>query len=111
LLLHGYGGSARWWVRNLAPLARSHTVYALDLPGFGASRMPGRYTFSRVTKILAAWLDANDIASAAVVGHSMGGQVALLLAASHPAKVGALVLIAPRAYRLIRRYWASRARR
>jgi pimeloyl-ACP methyl ester carboxylesterase len=95
LLLHGYGGSARWWARNLAPLARSRTVYALDLPGFGASKMLGPYSFSRVTDLLAAWMDANGMQSADVVGHSMGGQLAMLLAAAHPAKVGALVLIAP----------------
>jgi pimeloyl-ACP methyl ester carboxylesterase len=95
VLLHGYGGSARWWARNLAPLARSHTVYALDLPGFGASRLSGSYSFSRVTELLASWMEANGITPAVVVGHSMGGQLAMLLAASHPAKVCALVLIAP----------------
>jgi pimeloyl-ACP methyl ester carboxylesterase len=95
LLLHGYGGSARWWARNLAPLARSHTVYALDLPGFGASRLLGPYSFGRVMELLASWMDANGITSAVVVGHSMGGQIAMLLAASHPAKVCALALIAP----------------
>lgn len=61
LLLHGYGGSARWWTRNLQPLAQAHTVYALDLPGFGASRMPVRYSFERVISLLATWLNTNGL--------------------------------------------------
>ncbi len=95
LLLHGYAGSAHWWVRNIAALARTHTVFALDLPGFGASRMPGRYTFARTVELLAAWMEANSIGCADVVGHSMGGQIAMLLAAAHTGRVRRLVLIAP----------------
>jgi pimeloyl-ACP methyl ester carboxylesterase len=95
LLLHGYAGTARWWVRNLAPLARVRTVYALDLPGFGASRMRGRYSFERVTDLLAAWMDTNQLGAADMVGHSMGGQLAMLLASRHTAHVRTLVLIAP----------------
>ena len=95
LLLHGYAGSARWWERNLLPLAEAHTVYALDLPGFGAARMPGPYTFERVVSLLAAWMEANGIGPAALVGHSMGGQVAMLLAAAYAERVRSMVLLAP----------------
>lgn len=95
LLLHGYSGSARWWTRNLQPLARAHAVYALDLPGFGASRMPASYTFAQAISLLAAWMDTNGIGPATIVGHSMGGQVAMLFAAQHPDHVRGMVLIAP----------------
>src|SRR5689334_4459056 len=42
LLLHGYGGSAHWWARNIEALGAVRRVYALDLPGFGRSQMAGR---------------------------------------------------------------------
>jgi pimeloyl-ACP methyl ester carboxylesterase len=95
LLLHGYSGSAYWWTRNLQPLARAHTVYALDLPGFGASRMPAPYTFARTISLVTAWMATNAVGPATIVGHSMGGQVAMLLAAQQPEQVHGLVLIAP----------------
>ena len=95
LLLHGYAGSARCWVRNLAPLAYTHTVYALDLPGFGASRMPGRYTLARAVDLLVAWMESNAIECADLVGHSMGGQITMLLAGAYPGRVRRMVLIAP----------------
>jgi pimeloyl-ACP methyl ester carboxylesterase len=95
LLLHGYSGSARSWVRNITQLARTHTVYALDLPGFGASRMPGRYTLARAVDLLAAWMESNAIGRADLVGHSMGGQITMLFAGMHPGSVRRMVLIAP----------------
>jgi len=95
VLFHGYGGNSRWWARNLAPLASRYTVYALDLPDFGASRMAGRYTFRRTIDGIATWIEAQHLGPAAIVGHSMGGHLALLLAARHPVHVRALVLIAP----------------
>jgi pimeloyl-ACP methyl ester carboxylesterase len=82
-------------VRSLAPLAREHTVYALDLPGFGASRMGGRYTFARAVQGIAGWMEAQRFAPAAILGHSMGGHLAVLLAARYPAYVRAMVVIAP----------------
>ncbi len=77
------------------PLAEMHTVYALDLPGFGNARMPSPYTFERVTALLATWMEANGIRSASVVGHSMGGQIAMLLAAAHAERIRSMVLLAP----------------
>jgi pimeloyl-ACP methyl ester carboxylesterase len=95
LLLHGYAGDAQWWRRNLRALARARTVYALDVPGFGASRLSGRYTFARSVNLLARWMDLHDLVPADIVGHSMGGQLAVLLAARHPERVRRLVLLAP----------------
>ena len=95
LLLHGYAGDAQWWRRNLQALARTRTVYALDMPGFGASRLSGRYTCARSVDLLARWMDLHDLVPADVVGHSMGGLLAVLLAARHPERVRRLVLLAP----------------
>jgi pimeloyl-ACP methyl ester carboxylesterase len=57
--------------------------------------MPGPYTFERVVSLLAAWMDANRIGSASLVGHSMGGQVAMLFAAEYPDRAKSMVLLAP----------------
>jgi len=95
LLLHGYGGTARWWTRNVRQLARRSRVYALDLPGFGRSRLRGPFRFDRAATLLLQWMDAEGIGSANIVAHSMGGQLALLFAARYPAKVRSLVLLAP----------------
>ena len=95
LLLHGYAGDAQWWRRNLQALARTRTVYALDMPGFGASRLSGRYTFARSVDLLARWMDLHDLVPPDVAGHSMGGQLAVLLAARHPERIRRLVLLAP----------------
>ena len=95
LLLHGYGGEATWWRRNVAFLARARTVYALDLPGFGASRMRGQYTVSRSLDLVVRWMDLQNIGTPDVAGHSMGGQLAVLLAARRPERVRRLLLLAP----------------
>lgn len=95
LLLHGYGGSARWWTRNLQSLAREHRVYALDLPGFGRSATRAGFTLNGVVEQVAAWMEAMSIDRAQVMGHSMGGLIALLLAARYPERVQAQLLCAP----------------
>jgi pimeloyl-ACP methyl ester carboxylesterase len=95
VLLHGYGGSAHWWLRNIAAFARTHRVYALDVPGFGRSSLPGRFTFAGAADLLAQWMEQEGIAPADVVAHSMGGQLALILAARHPTRLRSLLLAAP----------------
>jgi pimeloyl-ACP methyl ester carboxylesterase len=95
LFLHGYAGSAYWWRRNLADLSAIRRVYAPDLPGFGGSRLRRPFTLAGAVETLAEWMAARGIACADVVAHSMGGQVALLLAARYPERVRSLVLAAP----------------
>ena len=95
ILLHGYGGSARWWTRNMAALGSVRRVYALDLPGFGRSRLAGRFTFERTADLIASWIGERGMGGADVVAHSMGGQLAAILAARHPDLVRSLVLTAP----------------
>ncbi len=95
ILFHGYAGDAGWWQRNLAALAQSRSVYALDLPGFGGSRLTHSYSFERSIAVLARWIELNGLAPADLVGHSMGGELAVMLAARHPDLVRRLVLLAP----------------
>ncbi|HWH13355.1 MAG TPA: alpha/beta fold hydrolase [Miltoncostaeaceae bacterium] len=94
VLVHGLAGTWRWWERCLPDLARRHTVYAVDLPGFGAQR-GARFSLAAAPAFLAAWMDAAGVGPAAFVGHSMGGVACLRLAAAEPARVTRLVLVAP----------------
>ena len=96
VLVHGLSGSSRWWVRNLAPLAARYTVYLVDLPGFGAMRRLRRaFALARAAHWLHEWMRTVGLARIHLVGHSMGGLIAIRLAATYPQVVRRLVLAAP----------------
>jgi pimeloyl-ACP methyl ester carboxylesterase len=96
VLIHGLSSSIGFWEYQLPELSKDHRVLALDLPGFGASARPDApYTPPWFAHVVSAWMDAIGLPSAAVVGHSMGGQIAITLALQDPARVDALVLSAP----------------
>ncbi len=96
LLLHGFGGQT-YSYRHLMPiLERGHRVVAVDLKGFGYSERDASADLSATAQVamLRALLDRCAIDRAVVVGHSMGGGIALRFAATHPEMVDALVLAA-----------------
>lgn len=94
LLVHGLSGSVRWWRRNVPSLARHFTVYAVELQGFAGNRgRPLPPTAS--AQALQSFMTALGIERAHLVGHSMGGQICLHLAADNPQHVDRLVLAAP----------------
>ena len=92
VLLHGVGTSAGEWSWVLPELARSHRVYALDLPGYDGSFEPPDYAPAFTASFIGSFLDAVGVESAVVVGNSFGGLVALHLALSEPARVSALIM-------------------
>jgi 2-succinyl-6-hydroxy-2,4-cyclohexadiene-1-carboxylate synthase len=95
LLLHGFTGSAASWAALIHSLPPDIRAIAPDLIGHGRSDSPpdaGRYRMQRCVADLLALLDALQIERADVLGYSMGGRVALHLAAAAPDRVGALVL-------------------
>lgn len=95
ILIHGLSGSSRWWARNISGLTERHRVILPDLIGFGRSPRPsGRLpAVSDVAGVLAEWMAEQGLDRAHIVGHSMGGQVAVHLAAGHPERVDRLVLV------------------
>lgn len=96
VLVHGLAGSMRWWRQNVSALAAAHAVYLLNLPGFGAFRRGGpRFALPDAAAWLAEWIEAVGIGPCHVVAHSMGGHVAVRLAARRPCLVRRLVLVAP----------------
>jgi len=75
-------------------LASSNTVYAIDMIGFGKSaKTPGEITIRSQAEAVLALLDAEHCEKADVVGNSVGGWVAAMIAASHPSRVRRLVLV------------------
>lgn len=81
LLIHGFGANAYTW-RHIEPeLARTHRVIAVDLKGFGQSEKPAdkRYSILDQAKLIEAFMDQKRLDDVTIVGHSLGGGVALAL--------------------------------
>jgi len=96
VLIHGFGGDLNNWLFTQPALAENHRVYAVDLPGHGGStKDAGPWDVPALSQALVSFLDALDVAKAHLVGHSLGGAVALETALAHPARVASLSLIAP----------------
>jgi pimeloyl-ACP methyl ester carboxylesterase len=94
--VHGLGGSHANWLAIAPQLARTHRVLALDLGGFGLTRGGRRGTsVAANTELLHRFLATVAGEPAILVGNSMGGLVAGLVAAAHPQDVRALALLDP----------------
>jgi pyruvate dehydrogenase E2 component (dihydrolipoamide acetyltransferase) len=95
LLIHGFGGNLNNWLFNDVALAEKHKVFGLDLPGHGASEK--RLTDPSLTAIaetVVAFMDSVGIEQAHLVGHSMGGGLAIRVASRAPERVASLSLLA-----------------
>ena len=96
LFLHGYGADLNNWLFNQPAVAANHTTYALDLPGHGGSaKAVGDGTIASLAAAVLAFMQSQDIARAHLVGHSMGGAVALALTTGQPDKVASATLVCP----------------
>ena len=94
LLLHGFGASIGQWRHNLEPLAQHHTVYALDLMGFGASEKATApygtpFWAEQVYDFWRTFIGQPVV----LVGNSLGSLVAMAVAAKYPDMVQGLVMI------------------
>ncbi|HUG40755.1 MAG TPA: alpha/beta fold hydrolase [Longimicrobiales bacterium] len=94
VLLHGLSGSHRWWRFTVPALGARHRVHLPEMVGFGgtgrASRQPG---IAEMAGLMVRWLDALGVERTDFIGHSMGGQVGIHLAARWPDRVRRLVLV------------------
>ena len=95
VLVHGWLSSSRVWERLASRLAERFTVYTLDLKGFGESDKPASgYGVRYGSRLLYAFCAHFGLARAAVVGHDIGGAMAVKLAADHQDVVGRIILVA-----------------
>lgn len=95
ILIHGLSGSGRWWQKNIRPLSERFHVYIVDLIGFGRSRGKQGFVLQEAAAHLTRWMDELELETVHVVGHSLGGVIALDLAAVCPDRVERLVLVEP----------------
>lgn len=96
LFLHRFGGSSHSWDDVLARLGPGFEVATPDLPGFGsAAGAVGPFDIAAYADAAGSALDAMTSKKLLVVGHSMGGKIALALAARRPARLAGLVLLSP----------------
>ena len=94
VLLHGYTGSTRWWSRVVPSLSGGHRVVNVDLLGHGRSEKPREgYGMDEQARLVLAVLRRLGVRRAVVVGHSMGGWVAVSMAEQDPRLVRGVVTI------------------
>jgi pimeloyl-ACP methyl ester carboxylesterase len=98
LFIHGLGGQTRNFTHSLTgKLKGEFRVIVLDRPGSGYSTRPERASAATGAQaaVIARFIEALGLEQPLVVGHSLGGAIALALAVNHPGLAGALALIAP----------------
>jgi esterase len=100
VVLHGLLGASRNWLSAASDLAAHHAVTALDLRNHGKSPHAEAMTYDAMVADVLRWMDARQLSQVDLMGHSMGGKVAMILACRHPDRVSRLVVvdIAPKSY-------------
>ncbi|MBB5956128.1 pimeloyl-ACP methyl ester carboxylesterase [Saccharothrix tamanrassetensis] len=95
--VHGLGGSATNWTDLATQLSGHVDGHALDLPGFGRSEPIPGYTFSLTThaEVVIGYVESLGVGAVHLFGNSMGGAIALIVAATRPDLVRTLTLVSP----------------
>lgn len=93
VIMHGLLGSARNWGGIATKLGETHHVMAVDMPNHGASPWSEVMDYPFMARQLAEFIKTRCGGSAVVVGHSMGGKAAMMLALSYPRMVERLVVV------------------
>jgi pyruvate dehydrogenase E2 component (dihydrolipoamide acetyltransferase) len=96
VFLHGFGGDLTTWLFNQEAISERIRTIAFDLPGHGASSpIVGDDILSRITSAVEAAIGATAPGRIHLIGHSLGGGIAALIAAKQPSRIASLTLIAP----------------
>jgi esterase len=101
-MLHGiFGSSDNWLTQSRLLSSRFHT-YALDLRNHGQSPHDGIFDYPSMVDDVLEFIESNKIVDPVIMGHSMGGKVAMNLAVAHPDKLKKLIVvdIAPKPYNM-----------
>ena len=92
VMLHGLGASHEDWESQRTPFSRCFRMITPDLRGFGASGRVGEYTIAQFADDVWTLLDQLKVKRFHLIGHSMGGAVALQMAVDRPSRIRRLVL-------------------
>ena len=97
VFVHSLAGNSTHWAAQLQHLRPSRRAIALDLRGHGRSEAPanGDYSIAGMAADIGAVVDSRGLDRFVLVGHSMGGGVALVYAGAHPERVAGLLLVDP----------------
>jgi pimeloyl-ACP methyl ester carboxylesterase len=98
VLLHGFGASKEIWWSTVVELAALGRVFAPDLPGHGGSPLLQASRMPQIARRVSAFCDARGLRAIGLIGHSMGGNVAVELVLARPELVHRLVLVDPAAH-------------
>lgn len=95
VFLHSFGGDSGHWGTQLSHVRHDRRALAIDLRGHGKSAAPrdGDYSVAAFARDVAAAVDALGLRRFVLVGHSLGGAVAISYSAAHPSRVAGLVLV------------------
>jgi len=94
IVIHGGGDSGRAWLQNAMELSKQYSVYVPDLPGFGLSQsMNDNFDLSEYVTFVEDFSHNLDLKRFHLVGHSLGGGIALHYALKYPYKINRLVLV------------------
>jgi pimeloyl-ACP methyl ester carboxylesterase len=94
VILPGLATSIDFWQLNVPALAQSHRVLAVDPPGFGKSDKPDvPYDLDWICDQVVLFMDAKGVERASLMGASLGGHLAVMIAHSHPERVDKLILM------------------
>lgn len=93
VFIHGAGGNRAVWTYQSRRFSQHHRVVAVDLPGHGLSKERPRATLAEYADYVRSVISTRFLSSPIVVGHSLGGAIALRMALDTPTEVGGLVLV------------------
>ena len=96
LFVHGLSSNMQAWTKNIATLKADYTTIVLDLPGYGkSSKNTKHYSMADYACFINDFIQQKELENVSLIGHSMGGQVAMHTVLKHPENFEKLILIAP----------------
>lgn len=99
LFIHGLGGNISHWEKSITELSKHYRCIAVDLPGYGHSVTPVSSAWhgqlDLYTDVIVSFIKKKKLKKLNIAGHSMGGQIAIILALKEPSLVSKLILVAP----------------
>jgi pimeloyl-ACP methyl ester carboxylesterase len=95
VFLHYFAGSSRSWLHVVEGASNANRCVRFDLPGFGRSPPLSTYSVGKVAQVVAAAISSSGLGTFILVGHSMGGKIAMACAAAQPQGLTGLALVAP----------------